>query len=143
MFLKISQYPQETPVLKACYFIEKSRCFLMNIAKFLRWPILKNICERLFLDCFNSSLLHRPKVSRSRLCEGPSHRSSFLFLSRHFSSWTESRPALESLRGIPLISQMSFYIGYFWLFQMVSGRSGLFLNRFRSFYIVLGHFRLL
>ena len=126
MFLKISQYPQETPLLqslfkkvaglKACYFIKKSRHFFMNIAKFLRLPILKNICEPLFFDCFNGSLLHRPKVSRSRLCEGPSHRSSFLFLSRYLSSWIESRPALENLRGIPLISQLSFYIGYFWLF---------------------------
>ena len=87
MFLKISQYPQETPALeflfwkvaglKVCYFIKKSRCSPMNIVKFLRLPILKNISERLFFDCLNDSLLHGPKVSRSRLYEGPSHRSRF------------------------------------------------------------------
>ena len=38
--------------LKACNFIEKIlqlRCFPVNIAKFLRKPILKIICERLLL----------------------------------------------------------------------------------------------
>ena len=35
----------------------------------LRLPILKNICERLLFDCFNGSLLHRPKGSRSILYE--------------------------------------------------------------------------
>ena len=37
---------------KACNFIKKRlqhRCFLVNIGKFLRTPILKNICERLLL----------------------------------------------------------------------------------------------
>lgn len=29
-------------------FTEKCRCFPVNIAKFLRTPVLKNICERLF-----------------------------------------------------------------------------------------------
>ena len=38
--------------LKACIFIKKrlqNRCFLENIVKLLRTPILKNICERLLL----------------------------------------------------------------------------------------------
>ena len=38
---------------KACDFIEKRlqhRCFPVNIAKFLRAYILKNICQRLLLD---------------------------------------------------------------------------------------------
>ena len=38
--------------LQACNFIKKRlqyKCFCMNIAKFLRRPILKSICERLFL----------------------------------------------------------------------------------------------
>ena len=104
LLLKIWQYPWETPVLeslfkkaaglKACNFIKKRpqyKCFPVNIAKFLRLAILKNICERLLFYRFNSSLLHVPKGSRSRLydygrCEGSSHRSSFLFLSRHLSS---------------------------------------------------------
>ena len=38
--------------LKACDFIKKrlqDRCFPVSIVKFLRTPILKNICEWLFL----------------------------------------------------------------------------------------------
>ena len=62
LFLKISKYSNESPVLeslfnkaaclKACNFIKKrlrNRCFLVNTAKILRTPILKNICERLLL----------------------------------------------------------------------------------------------
>ena len=73
LFLKISQYPQESAVLEslfkkvavliACNFIKKTpqhRCFCLNIAKFVRLPILKNICEWLLFDCFNGSLLHGP-----------------------------------------------------------------------------------
>ena len=53
-----------------CNFIKKRpqhRCFPLNIAKFLRLPILKNICGRLFVYCFDSSLLHGTKSSRYRL----------------------------------------------------------------------------
>ena len=45
---KKSQYSQE----KACNFMKKrlqDRSFPVNIAKFLRTPSLKNICERLLL----------------------------------------------------------------------------------------------
>ena len=98
LFLKISHYPQETPVsespfknvagLKACNFIKKRpqhRCFV-KIAKFLILLNSKNNCERLPFDFFNGLLLHRPKGSRFRLYDGvrfqgPTHRSSFLFLS--------------------------------------------------------------
>ena len=41
--------------LQACNFIEKRlhhRCFPVNIAKFLRTPILKNVCKRLLLKLF-------------------------------------------------------------------------------------------
>ena len=41
--------------LQACSFIKKRlqhSCFLMNIAKFLRTPVLKNICERLLLRVY-------------------------------------------------------------------------------------------
>ena len=131
LLLKTSHYPWEAPVLKslfkkvarlkACYFIKERpqyRFFPVGVTKFLRLPLLENICERLLFDCFNGSLLHGPKGSRSRLYDdirpqGPSHGSSFLFLSWHLSSWTESRPAL---RRIPLMSQLSVYIGYFWSF---------------------------
>ena len=55
-FLKLLQYSQESKCvcgLKACNFIKKRlqhRLFLVNMAKFLRTPILKNICERLLLE---------------------------------------------------------------------------------------------
>ena len=62
MFLKISSYLQETPVLELPFNIVprlevyncikkrlQHRCFLVNIAKFLRTPILKNLGERLRL----------------------------------------------------------------------------------------------
>ena len=111
-------------IVKACNFIKRRpqhRCFPVNIAKFLRLPILKNIYKRPFFYCFDGSLLHGPKVSRSRLydgvrLQGPSPSSSFLFLSRHLSSWTESRPAFKNARRISLMSQLRFYIGYFWSF---------------------------
>ena len=52
----------------------------------LRLPKFNNIWERLLFYFFNGSLLHRPKGSRYALndvrLQRPSHRSSFLFLSR-------------------------------------------------------------
>ena len=41
--------------LKPCNFVKKRlqhKCFPMNIAKFLRTPLLKNICELLLLHLF-------------------------------------------------------------------------------------------
>ena len=62
LFLKISQYLQETSVLeflfkkvvglKTCIFIKKKpqhRCFPVNITKFLRLSISENISDRLLL----------------------------------------------------------------------------------------------
>ena len=59
---KFRNIHKKTPVLeslfnkvagqKACHFIKKwlqHRCFLVNLAKFLRTPTLKNICELLLL----------------------------------------------------------------------------------------------
>ena len=46
-------------------FIKKTpqhMCFLVNIVKFLRLLILKNICEWLLFDCFNGSMLHGLKI---------------------------------------------------------------------------------
>ena len=120
LFLKISQYPRETPVLESLFWkvaclktwnftLKKTqhRCFPENIEKFSRLLISKNICERLLFHCFNGSLLYGHKASRSRLhdgvrLQGLCRRSSFLFLSRHLSSWTESRPAFENLWRISL-----------------------------------------
>ena len=97
VFLKVLQYPQETPVLESifkktadlqtCNFIFKRpqrRCFPVNIAEFLILPILKNIWKRLPFIFFNGSLLREPKYLRCRLhyavrLQGPSHRSGFCF----------------------------------------------------------------
>ena len=116
--------------LKTCNFIKnrpQHRCFPVNIAKFLRLHISKNICERLLFSCFNGSLLHGPKGSRSMYdgvrLQGPRHMSSFLFLSWHLSSSTEFQPMFKNQRqlslmsqGSPWMSQLSFYIGYLWSF---------------------------
>ena len=71
LFLKISQYSQENTCvleflfnivagLKACNFVKKRpqhRFFPVNIAKFLRTAILKNIWERLSLRAEGMTLL--------------------------------------------------------------------------------------
>ena len=67
IFLRISQYSQKTPVLesffnkvagqKACNFIKKelqSRCFLVNVAKFLRATFLQNTSSGCFCILHNS-----------------------------------------------------------------------------------------
>ena len=56
--------------------------FSVDKAKFLRLPILKT-SERLLTDCFNGSLILRPKGLRSIFydsisCQGQSHRSFFV-----------------------------------------------------------------
>ena len=45
LFLKILQYLKETPVLEFLFNRLQHRCFHVNFAKFLRTPILNNICE--------------------------------------------------------------------------------------------------
>ena len=71
-FLKISLYiKKKTPELgslfnkvvglEACNFIEKRlqlRCFPLNIAKFLKTPIMKNICERLLFWVLERTSCH-------------------------------------------------------------------------------------
>ena len=57
----------------------------MDIAKFLRLPIMKNICERLLPDYFNGSLMHRPNGLRSTFYDSvrlqdPSPCPSYLLL---------------------------------------------------------------
>ena len=52
LFLKILQYPQETPmlgsILKTCRL--QHRCFPVNIAKFLILPIFKKIFKKLLFS---------------------------------------------------------------------------------------------
>ena len=63
LFLKILQYSQEKNCAGVSFLIKlqalspvtllkrlQHRCFPVNIVKFLRTPILKNICERLLLN---------------------------------------------------------------------------------------------
>ena len=42
------------------------RCFPVNIAKFLRTPILKSICERLFLPKYTFTL-YQTMVTKSKV----------------------------------------------------------------------------
>ena len=59
-------------VQKACNFIKKILqhcCFPLNIAKFLRAPNLRNICEWLFLD-FSTDLGTGSKVSKYGVFSG-------------------------------------------------------------------------
>ena len=57
--VKISQYSQENTCVGISFFVGVSkkrlqdRCFPVNIVKFLRKPILKNICEQLLLTVAN------------------------------------------------------------------------------------------
>ena len=95
-----------------------TQMFPVDIAKFLRLPILKNICERLLPDYFNGSLTHRPNGLRSVFFDSvrlqgpspwPSYILLFIFIFYFFIlllSWTETRPAFENLRQIPLMSQL-------------------------------------
>ena len=65
MHLKVHQFHRKAPmldflfnkveVLKACNFIKRDSNIgvPVNIAKFLKTPILKNICERLLMQMFN------------------------------------------------------------------------------------------
>ena len=57
------------------------RCFPVNIAELLRLPPLRNICKWLLFDCFNSSMLHGPKDSRSTLYDDESQAQFFVFKS--------------------------------------------------------------
>ena len=61
-----------------------SQVFPVDIAKFLRLPIMKNICE-LLPDYFNGSLIHRPNGLRCTFydnvrLQGPSPCPSYLLL---------------------------------------------------------------
>ena len=94
---------------KKCKKRPQNRSFLVNIAKFLVLLISRIFCERLLFYFFDGLLSNRPKGSRSRLhdgirLQGLTHRSSFLFLSRHEPS-PSLRPAFKNLRRIPLMNQ--------------------------------------
>ena len=95
LFLKILQYPLETHLcwsffnkvagLRVCNFIKKSPGTGVFMHEVFNTTLLKNICKQPLFEFSNGSLLNGSKGSRSRLydgvrLQGPSHRSSFLFL---------------------------------------------------------------
>ena len=105
----------------------------MNIAKFLILLISKIIGERQLFYFFNSSLLHWPKGSRSRLYDGVglqglTHRSSFLFLSYH-EQVNPPTCIRKSKRNTFDESVMFLY----WSFLVVLPGFTSFLDRLRSF----------
>ena len=123
LFLKISQYPQETPVLESDFkkVAGLKESFPVNIAKFLILPLLKNICAWIYFDCFNDSLLHGSKGLRSRLYDdvrhqGPSHRSSFLVFKSASLVLIRVLACVRKPKTNTFDESISFYIGYFWLF---------------------------
>ena len=73
-----------------CWGLFLIKLLAFRLAIFLKKDSSTDIsCGRLFFDCFNGSLLHGTKASRSRLydgvrLQGPSRRSSF-FSRRHLS----------------------------------------------------------
>ena len=64
-----------------------------------------------------------------------------VFIFKSASLVLKQVPTCIRKRQIPLISQLSFYIGYFWSFQMVLGHLRTFLDGFSSCQMVLGRFR--
>ena len=158
--------------LKACNFFKKWPQHMrlpVNNLKVLRLLIWKNNYEQLLFDYFNVSLLHGPKASSCRLYDGVrlqglSHRSRFLFLSRHLSPWADSRHAFENLRRIPLMSQLilswrrplsyrnqsidflskydkyGFYMITVSVMKRLSFHILVYLGGFRWFQVVLNHF---
>ena len=117
--------------LKACNFIKtrpQHRCFPVNLVKSLRLLVSKNICERLLFDCFNGSLLHGPKGSRSRLhdrvwLQGLSHRSSFFVFKSGSLVLNQVLTCVLKCKTITFDESIKFL---HWLFLVV-------LDGFRSF----------
>ena len=117
------------------------RYFPVNIAKYLRLPILRKNCERLLFDNFNGSLLHGPKGSESRLYDNTGFRFrisgpvfcfsvGILVLNRVPTCVRKPKSNTfdESIRFLPLVS-----FGQFGWFQIVLDGFRSFLDRFRSF----------
>ena len=86
LFSKNYNIHRKTPVLQSlfnkvatlqtCNFTKKRlqhRCFLMNIATFLRTPILKNISERLFAQVFIYFLLQEGELYTYTIITVDSH----------------------------------------------------------------------
>ena len=105
LFLKISHNSQETICVEvsfnkvagllACIFIKKRlqhRFFLVNIAKFLRTPILKNSCERLLLEKVWFSEFY--KIFRFRKENWPEMGRHEIFL-MHINYESSSMPSSE------------------------------------------------
>ena len=107
-FLKIWQYSRETPVLESSFRPatllkrDSNTVFPVNIGKFLRTPILKNICERLLLyKTFDDGKFLSPyKVTYQK-------NVFFLFVltimsntTRNFFVFINLRTALQGILGL-------------------------------------------
>ena len=111
LFLKISQYPQKTLVLD--FFLKKVAGRPEGLQLYYKeTPAQVFSCEycKIFKTNFQK---HLWRASGIRVWVTG---LVFLFLNRHLSSWTEPRLAFKNLRRNPLMSQLKFYIGYFWSF---------------------------
>ena len=104
LLLQISQYSQKTPAweslvnqvasLQLCNFIKKRlqlKFFSMKIAKFLKRPILKKICERLLLNNVAPNFLFIYMKTENR-CSG---KCFLTFAEKHLcmNVFFNSRPA--------------------------------------------------
>ena len=118
-------------------------CFPVNIAEFLILPILKNICKRLLFD-FSMVHSYMDLTVQGLDCMTASgfrvRVTGLVFAFKQASLVLKQVPTCIRKHRQPLISQLSFYIGYFWTFQMVSDRFKWFQVVLRSFQIVSGCF---
>ena len=158
LFLKIFQYPQETPVLECifknladlqdCNFFKKrlqSRCFPVNIAKFLILPILKNICKRLHFNFFNGSL---DCMTASGLMV---QVTALVFVFKSTSLVLKQVPTCIRKPKTNIFDKSIRFLHWLFLvvldgfksFQMVLCCLQIILGHFRSLKVVLDRFRLL
>ena len=99
LLLKVLQYPHETPVLESLFklFFCRSEGLQLysnvNILKLKRLPISKNI-----VHCYMGLKFQGLESMKASV------------------SISHPGPAFENVRQMPLLSQLSYYIGYFWLF---------------------------
>ena len=119
------------------------KVFPVDISKFFRLAISKNICEQLLLHCFNGSMLHRPKGSRSILrgsirLQCLSHKFSFFVfeLASLVLNWTMScvqKPTTNTFNEWIKFLDWLFFGCFRWFQVVVLNYLWIILGRFRSF----------
>ena len=103
--------------LKACNFIKKRlqrRCFPVNIARFLRTPFLKNICERLLLLCRFHKRIFQGKIYVNF------EKTQFLWSNSSFLTTWETRS----------LSRLYIFFFEYYIFRGKHLCQSLFLNEF-------------